>query len=252
MSTGLRCLISSCHFWKAQPKPWCVADTMDQEEEQNKNGIKRHHKSVGTQLRNQEGNIRGELNTSSEISQVTSPPECRASQERSRSTVGTALQKNGFGLTHRTESHFCLALACGATLILQALICSFLWFFFSTTVKMGTVSSSLLPSPNPSHLTSVPVGSLPTWVARNQAKKIFSAVLQLWRTLCQRWKAQWYQSHLYADFFVAAYCFVFPNADLEFNAPFAGEEKWFQKEGTCTWPQKYNHHSVRGKLRKCR
>lgn len=145
-----------------------------------------------------------------------------------------ALQKHSFGLTHRTESHICLALACGATTsILHASICSLCWFFFSTTLKMGTVSSSLLPSP--SHpkalLTSMPVGSLPTWVARNQVKEIFSVVLQLWRTIWQRWKAQWYQSHLYADFFVAVYWFVFPNADLEFSAPFAGEEKWYQKEG---------------------
>lgn len=124
----------------------------------------------------------------------------------------------------------------GYPLILHALICSFCWFFFSTTVKMGTASSSLLPSPDPSQSSSDfngvgSVGSLPTRVARNQTNKIFSAVLQLGRTLCQRWKAQWYQSHLHADFFVAAYRFVFPNADLEFSAPFAGEEKRFQKEG---------------------
>lgn len=164
------------------------------------------------------------------------------------------LQKHSFGLTHRTESHICLALACGATTsILHTSICSLYWFFFSTTLKMGTVSSSLLPSP--SHpkalLTSMPVGSLPTWVARNQVKEIFSVVLQLWRTIWQRWKAQWYESHLYADFLLLFTDLFFQMRILNSALLLQGKKSDIRKR-ECSWPQQYNHHTARGEERKCR
>ena len=48
-------------------------------------------------------------------------------------------------------------------------------------------------------------------------------------------------------FFVAVYWFVFPNADLEFSAPFAGEEKWYQKEGMQLTTALQPSHRERGR-----